>query len=267
MDFSTDPEPIQVEIFGIIGRAPQEAVDYDAIPKPNTSENITYQTYKIFYHVPLPLRSPENVTSIPVEGIPAPTCPKSTTGNFTFRTSTYKFWICNSTHTYFDTDANGIADIAVKLNEKFVLGGYNFFLNYIDSYTRIGVSFKPEYNFSDFCRGPPREVYPVNDERHRVFMYGGKILGWGEDIRTYCVILNATGKTAWIADFSRGGLANVKDDHKNLLLSLLLSTSNKKAIGVLSPGIKIGYATSYVNSVNQDMFEVYTFKLGLGYPY
>lgn len=268
-DIPNIPESVQAEIFGITSGGTWASVDYDVIIKPNTTRNITYQAYKNFYHVPFPLRAIENTTSIPVEGIPTPNCPKNVTGNFTLNSSdvsrVYKFWICNSTHTYFDTNANNNADIIVKVGENFALGSSNFFLNYIDNYTRIGVSFRPDYRFSDFCKASPsKRVIPVNSERYRVFMLGVRS---GAAEPPYCVVLNATGKTAWLADFSRGGLANVKDDHKNLLLSLLLSTSNKKAIGVLAPGIKIGYGTSYLNSVNEDMFEIYTFKLGLGYPY
>lgn len=262
MDFANNPENIQSEIFGIGTAGTWANVLYDNIPKPNTSANITYQTYKMFYHMPLPLYSPENVASI--SG-----CPQTqiSSGNFTINNTDgykiYKFWICNSTNTYFN---NGIANITVKVGDKFTLGSYDFFLNYIDGYTKIGVSFEQIYNFSDFCRTPSnKRIIPFNNENSRTFMIG-VVQGAGA-VPAFCVILNATGKAAWISDFSRNGLTYVDDDHRNLLLSILLSTSNKNAMGVLSPGIKVGYETSYINSVNDDMFEIYTFKLGLGYPY
>jgi hypothetical protein len=72
-------------------------------------------------------------------------------------------------------------------------------------------------------------------------------------------------RVAWIADFTDNDI--IGDDHKLLLTSLLLWASNKKASAVLSSNLKIGYLTSYVNINNTDMFEVYKFNLGLGYPY
>jgi len=31
--------------------------------------------------------------------------------------------------------------------------------------------------------------------------------------------------------------------------------------------LNLGYRTSYVNTFNKDMFEVYKFSMGLGYPF
>jgi len=31
--------------------------------------------------------------------------------------------------------------------------------------------------------------------------------------------------------------------------------------------VKVGYVTSYLNTKNVDVFEVYRFNLGLGYPF
>jgi hypothetical protein len=80
--------------------------------------------------------------------------------------------------------------------------------------------------------------------------------------------LNGTfGKTAWIADFSRNGLNTVGDDQKQLLNSLILSVSNKKPKELTFGNEKIGYATSYLNVLNYDMFEVYRLNLGVGRPF
>lgn len=80
------------------------------------------------------------------------------------------------------------------------------------------------------------------------------------------VVLNGTiGKTAWMAIPQ-----NVGDDHKELLLSLLLYAANKGPSGVLSPQLRklnIGYLTSYINTKNDDIFEIYKFNLGLGFPF
>ena len=53
---------------------------------------------------------------------------------------------------------------------------------------------------------------------------------------------------------------------KLLLASLLLWASDKKHISTLSD-LRSGYLTSYVNIANQNMYEVYKFDLGLGFPF
>jgi hypothetical protein len=80
--------------------------------------------------------------------------------------------------------------------------------------------------------------------------------------------LNGTfSRTAWIADFSRDGLDKVEDDHRELLLSLILWASNKRSVSMTSSQLKTGFISTYINAFNDDIFEIYKFKLGLGYPY
>jgi hypothetical protein len=265
MDFDSAPENIQKEIFGIesVGDWTGISVDYDLISKPVSANNMTYQPYKIFYHSPLLLRSPVEVLSVPVEGLAQPSCPNVTTGNFSFNQTLNKFWVCNSTHIYFDTDQNNSADIVVELDEDFYLHNYLFHLNYINNYSDIGVSFRPMYNFSDFCKDVTKErIVPLNGEIERAFMYGVNATG---DIGAYCVILNGTGQIAWLSDL-RNNVA-IEDDHKLLLASLILSASNKRSLQPPYRALKTGYLTSYLNIEDRDMFEVYKFSLGLGYPY
>ena len=80
------------------------------------------------------------------------------------------------------------------------------------------------------------------------------------------VILNKIGDTgvAWIADFSEDGF---DDAEKLLLTSLLFWASNKRTTSDQVLDISLGYMTSYVTIENIDMFEVYKFSLGLGYPF
>jgi hypothetical protein len=270
-DFDSPVENAQKEIFGIVDSGSWSIVDYDRTIKPLNASNITYQLYKIFYHLPLLLRTPTKEISIPTEGLASPTCPNVTSGNFTFNQTAKKFWVCNSTHVYFDTNQNSLADLVVKLNEDFVLQGYKFHLNYINNYTDIGISFRPFYNFTDkdtfqFCREPSkRRITPLNNENERAFLYGVKQTVWGEDVRSFCVIVNASGKAIWFTDPTN--TIALEDDHKLLLASLLLAASNKRALQMPYPGLRIGYLTPYINVKNKDMFEVYKFNLGLGYPY
>jgi hypothetical protein len=115
----------------------------------------------------------------------------------------------------------------------------------------------------EFCKDPPnKKIVPTNSEFSRVLMQVDSDTG----NRASCIVLNGTkdAKTAWIADFTN---IAYNANHTKLLTSVLLSVSNKKVMGILSPNVKVGYITSYVNVKNADMFEVYRFNLGLGHPY
>jgi hypothetical protein len=270
-DFDSSVENTQKEIFGIVDSGSWASVDYDRTIKPLNASSITYQLYKIFYHLPLLLRTPTKEASIPTEGLASPTCPNVASGNFTFNQTAKKFWVCNSTHIYFDTNQNSIADLVVRVNEDFTLQGYKFHLNYINNYTDIGISFRPFYNFTDtdnfrFCRDPSKKkIVPINNENERAFLYGIKQTGGGEDVRSFCVILNASGKAIWFTDPTN--TIKLEDDHKLLLASLILTASNKRNLEFPYSNLRIGYLTPYLNVINKDMFEVYKFSLGLGYPY
>lgn len=241
---------------------------------PTDSQDIIYGPYKYFYHVPLPLVALNStLPTVPVEGISACTDTLFTEGNFTFNSLTNRFWICNQNSVYFDSNQNGKADVILATGNAFTLGGYNFTLSYVNSNSTIGVQFRPTYNFEDFVKTPvdfQTRIYPVDNDISKVLIKADKTFQVPDnDKNISVVILNRTGKvanTAWIADFSTD-FTTTQDDKRMLLLSLVLWSSNKKAISVLQPNIKIGYATSYVNVVNDDMFEVYKFNLGLGNPF
>jgi arabinogalactan endo-1,4-beta-galactosidase len=144
-------------------------------------------------------------------------------------------------------------------------------LNYINNYTDIGISFRPFYNFTDtdnfrFCIDPSKKkIVPINNENERAFLYGIKQTGGGEDVRSFCVILNASGRAIWFTDPTN--TIKLEDDHKLLLASLILTASNKRNLEFPYFNLRIGYLTPYLNVINKDMFEVYKFSLGLGYPY
>jgi len=94
-----------------------------------------------------------------------------------------------------------------------------------------------------------------------------KYLAW----KVYNKILNGTynisqfNSSTHVLKNAPIGLSN----NNNITVSLLLAAS-KKEFYVLSPEIaklKIGYITSYINVENKNMFEIYQFRLGLGYPF
>jgi len=289
------------------------------IKRPINTTVISYQPWKYFYHIPIPL-SASPTGSIPTDNLPPPSCIQISNGVFGIQASiknidgqpigipdSYKFWICDSNKVYFDTDLNENADIVLNVDDNFGIVDYynnslfwNFTLNYIDGQEKIGISFKPNYKFSDFvtcmeeleCECPPGKpgkcppekakpgglckgkkewagnttnlIVPGDEDWDRILIQASNKTG--ADTPIPGVILNGTeiARTAWIANFTAGG---VGDDERLLFISLLLWASNKKAIGILLPEIRVGYKTSYVNTVNKDMFEVYKFNLGLGYPF
>jgi len=240
-------------------------VSVDSFNKPRNAGMLIYQPYKYFYHIPFPVKAPETTGSIPVEGVPTCSVTQTKKGNFTFRDKTMDFWICNSTTVYFDTNSNNLADFMAKLRNSFNLTGYNFYLNYIDN-SSIAISFRQTYDFIDFLQAGNTKVFPVDKNVDRIFLSMGNYSDTNNPVPV--VILNGTaGKTAWVADFSRNGLSAVKDDHKQLLNSLLLFVSNKKAKELTYGSAEVGHATSYLNVLNYDMFEIYKLNLGVGYPF
>jgi hypothetical protein len=114
----------------------------------------------------------------------------------------------------------------------------------------------------EFCKDSNKKIAPSDDDVGRILVQTNETTNPGS-----CVIFNdkKVAKVAWIADFTNG---NYNSTHTKLLISVLLAASNKKE-AVLSPNMPpgFGYMTSYVNVNNNDMFEVYRFNLGLGYPY
>ncbi|MHA1744031.1 MAG: hypothetical protein ACTSV6_07255 [Candidatus Heimdallarchaeota archaeon] len=115
----------------------------------------------------------------------------------------------------------------------------------------------------EFCKDTPnKKIIQTPTAENRVLVR----VDTGINPPASCVVLNdlKTAKVAWIANFTN---INYNTNHTNLLISLLLFASNKRAVPVLSVPTSFGYMTSYINVKNDDMFEVYKFSLGLGHPY
>jgi len=276
MDFSditqVNNDRAQREIFGLQANsiATSDELSDNFARAPSNSSDIIYGPFKFFYHIPLALKTiPNTSASIPSEiPIDASNCANFTQGNITFNKTSYKFWDCTSIagalSVYFDTNANGKADTRLVAGESFNLtniASYNFTLSYIDGMRKIGVAFRANFTFDDFGNFAGTKVLDVVPRDG-----SDKTLLKTSPGNFPVVILNRTAiaRAAWIADFSEDGYG---DDEKQLLMSLILWASNKKAARVLSPNIRAGLLTSYINTVNQDMFEVYRFNLGLGFPF
>ncbi len=256
---SSQIDPAQQNIFGLrwLGGS-WGAETEDSFLKPSSTSLIPYQSYKFFYHLPYTLEA-TTTASIPVEGLPDPTCSATSSGVFRFKNTNYNFWVCDKASVYFDTNLNGNADLLVNENQTFAISSSNFYLSYIDSNNKIRVSFKPEYKFTDFLQAGNSMLYPAGDIRNILLVKG----------TIPVVIFNGTGlsKTAWMPDFTRSGFSEVGDDQKSLLTSIILSISNKKPKELSFGGTKTGYATSYSNVLSRDMVEIYKISLGVGFPF
>jgi len=267
MDFNSvnkvNNDITQTQIFGLHANSIDTAAQTSDVFVRNASNtsDIFYGTYKFFYHLPIPLKTFPNTTLTVPSEIAVTGCPNFAQGNISFNKTSYKFWDCSSS-VYFDSNGNGLADKQVLVGNDFILGSYNFHLNYINGLNQIGVSVRPTYVFSDFGNFGTNQIaniQPGDNDPNKIIM--------SSKSENYpVVILNRTSvsRTAWIADFSENGYG---DDEKLLLTSLLMWASNKRNVGVLSPEIRLGFLTSYINTANQDIFEVYTFNLGLGFPF
>jgi len=265
MDFATGTgiDNTQNDIFGI-NEYTGWGTDTISFAEPTDAEIITYQPYKFFYHLPIPLKATTPESNLG-------TCTKSNnTGTFAIRGNSYNFWICDGTKAYFDTNGNGVADTGPLVpGSTFTIEGFTFHLKYIDSATGIRVSFDPStgYRFADFIKATDVKAVSStvkSNEKALVFRENPS------DVQKASgVVLNdyAAGRTAWVANFTRDGMASVGDDHHLLLASLLLWASNKETKGILLENLNVGFKTSYVNVNATDVYEVYTFDLGLGYPY
>ena len=264
---SNQVDVAQQRIFGLTwngqGDFPSPA-NPDTPFKPDKTSRATYQSYKLFYHLPYELTA-VTTSSIPIEGS-IPQCTDiSSTGNLKFQNVNNQFWICGTSLVYFDTDGNGKADKTVAFGNAFSIDESNFKLNYIDDNTKIRISFKNDYKFNDFVSGDNshNKLSPINGDSKKVFMSTG-FWDQANTIPIAVSIFNGTDnlKVAWIADFSRGGLSNTGDDHKLLISSLILSTSSKQ-----SESTGNGQISSYINAVNTDSFEVYRIDLKLINPF
>lgn len=270
-------DTVQASIFGLRWESKdlKDRISYDRFRRvPDSTSDIIYGPYKYFYHLPISITTTSDVF---VEGCDFP----SGTGTFIFNRTSYNFWTCDSTHAWFDANADGSKDTFVGVRSNFNISGYNFTLSYVRGNKKIGISFVPEFHFADFLKTKKdvpsdpggqawgvwyeSRVYPSDDNVNRILVDANKTYT-GTEMPIPVVILNSTGisRAAWMADFSEEDAAG--HDQKLLLTSLLFWASNKKSVSSLS-NLKIGYTTSYVNVNNEDIFEVYKFDLGLGFPF
>ncbi len=243
----------------------------DTIQNPSSVSQIFYGPYKLFYHLPLSVNSFTNasvyVTSVPTEG-GIPSCASSSVfnGSFSFYERNHFYWICSNS-VYFDTDSNNLADMSVSPQSDFSINSINFYMKNVNL-SSFDVVFKKGYVFKDFLKDSGTKVYPSDSDKNKIFLHFDEYLE-PSGFPVPVVVLNGTDfyKTAWVSDFTRTSLDSADDDHRLLFLSLLFWASDKHNTPNVLSNINFGFTTSYVNTINEDMFEVYTFSLGIGQPY
>ena len=280
MDLTGSLDDAQKDIFGIkkcdskisstCGAG--GAVENSFEPKPQGTTNKTYAAYKYFHHLPMPVLAPDGEVSFRMKPDLDPCISVDIKkGAFRVRNDDFNFWICDEiteVSAYFDAGGNpNEADIKVLPNQKFVIDGQEFLLSYIDAVSaKVGIAFL-DYKFENFLN-PSAKLYPTDEDENkakfRILLSKGTYAQSDKPIPA--AIVNGTvSRVAWVADFTED-LNKVGDDHKLLLASLLLWASEKKYVSGLS-NLRLGHLTSYINVNNADVYEVYKFEIGLGFPF
>lgn len=265
----TDDDVAQKLIFGLKSTSDTfPSITQDNFLTPQDAYQAAYQAYKAFYHLPYTATATGKGNSFKMEGGQQITC-NGNTGNFNIQNNNFQFWICSDGKAYFDTSIpqNNKADIVISQGQSFLIGSSNFTMNYIDTPDKIRVSFKPAYPFNDFVVADEshNKLLPIDDDKGKGLLSMGF---WDINLQKpiSAVIFNGTdsGKTAWVADFSRTGLANTGDDHRQLLSSLIFSVMNKNQKQKFQ---QIGQVTSYINVNNTDILDIYRIDLSVGKPF
>jgi len=110
----------------------------------------------------------------------------------------------------------------------------------------------------EFCyHSTTKRITPFDGDNSKI------LVSVATDPTAACVILNGT-RVAWMSDFTNG---NYDFNHTKMLVSIILAASNKRPSSSSTPAMSTGFMTPYINVKNTDMYEVYEFDLGLGYPY
>jgi len=262
VDFSSDPDldVVQQKIFGISDGGVFNNEE-NIIIEPYSINDLIYQVHKNFYKIPLSLSTTqtETIGQCPVD---------AEKGIFKFRGNEYGFWVCQASEIYFDSTGTTNPDIGPYIpDQSFSLGGFDFKLSYIDSSSKIRINFldSPKYRFENFISSLHREIIQSDGNNDRVFI---KIDGFVDNMACGVILNNASdSRTAWVADFGGGGAGMVGDDHRHLMISLLVWASDKQTTSGYIPELEKGYTSSYITVKNIDMLEINQYEIGVGYPY
>jgi len=247
-------DDVQTSIFGLnfIGSINVVGNPTSFSRTPLDPSDPIYGPRKYFYGIPMPLDARDNCD---FDGCVNP----KNEGYLEFGGTSYGFCVCDD-GVWFDVDGGSDYTDSVTEQSTINIGGYTFYLNYINSESKISVSFRPDYDFENI--NLKTSLQPDDGSNDRVII--DTVSG-----TTYpVIILNEVGSSrlVWSAPFE-DGISNYEDDDKSMLLSLLLWSINKESSGEELLDMRVGYRTTYIKTFNRDMFEIYSFNLGVGYPF
>ena len=237
---------------------------------PTNVDSPNYEIWKLFFHFPVTLKAEEGPLSIPVEnGTIECESESAFKGYLKIRNESFVYWICNDSkgfRIYLDENKNSLADTIVYPRETFSLDGFKFLFSYAISNTSVAITFKEDYNFTDFL--DDNRVYPLDKDARRIVLYRGKYQNSIYPVPAAIVNEKNGFRSVWLANFTREGLENITDAQKAILEASLIYASKKQIMEPVK--VKKGYEIPYIDVVktkNLDMYEVYIFRLGAGYPY
>lgn len=285
---AANPDAAYTEIFGvktcasIFGAAQcsnSASTQIDFRYTANASKP-SFLVQKYFFH--LPIRDLANLTIFPpTTEIRSPsgaviTCPNTQVfeGSLRFKSAVARYWICNSTHVFMDTDNTQIPDVVLKERDPFQVRdpgtgvAYNFRMSYIDlggNRTYMSFNSSPVFRFDDSnFKSSSVLLYPSDLNDDKIVLYDGNYPN-GRPIPVAVTNSSLTGKTVWSSDFLTGSPGH---DKKLMMASMVLAASKKRTVESTLGDLKIsGAVTPYINVANRDMMEIYQFNLGLGYPF
>ena len=245
---------VQTNLFGLnlIGSIDETGNPTTFTRDPIETSDRIYEPWKYFYKIPMPLDADEICE---FDGCLNP----NNKGIVTFAGNDYGFCICDD-GVWFDTNGGEDYTQSVGELENIVIGGHTFHLSYINSDSKISLSIVSDYDFEDF--DIHKQVEPDDSNEDRILLETFSLSSYP------VVILNELGSTnvAWVSPLA-DGIENYGDDDKHLLTSLLLWSSNKESKNQEVLNMRVGYRTTYIKTKNRDMFEIYSFNFGVGYPF
>jgi len=280
MDFDEEDkietDLVQTDIFGLrFVRISRDRADYvEFTREPEDDSDIIYEPYKYFYGLPLPI-------GVFSDGGSLVGCSYNPTKTdvLSLKGTDYNLWTCEENSACVDA-LDGSCIEEVNELSQFSLGGNQLYLNYVThDDSKISISFRPDHVFNDFVAYEfPGEqtqgqgggiwrlmtIEPRDADEDRILLRA--ISSSPYDEHPAVILNNVNGvNVAWMAYFS-GDDDGFSQDEKQMMFSLLFWAANKESSGVDYSDIRYGYKTSRVNVENRDMFEIYKFDFGIGYP-
>lgn len=270
-DLSYGLDAATTQLFGIDSGG-NGGDENNTMTEPDTYIELGQEPRKYFYDIPIALIADDTTTDL------TDVCTTVWRGNFTIREEDHGYWICDGNELYINSqgpglppDINNTPTDGLQLEDQFELEDHSFKFSYLDSSSQFRLTFleNTTYKFVDFIEDSdgPDIITNDGDETRILVRMGGS--NYNNDI---CgVVLNnvSLSRVAWVSNFARppNDITTVGDDHKQLLMSLLLWSSKKAKQSGYVENLEKGFTNSYISVKNIDVFEILKYNIGVGYPY